>query len=243
VVDKNRKRFVVTIRAKHPDVTEIPPIPFAYFDPVEEKYVTLQSEAIPIHVTASEQIAIAQFDEPANGLPQAAAHLTETGAGIRANYVDMDEVLGRQTFEPGWGSAALLAGSPLAYVVSLLVQRRRVRLRYDRGYVRRRRARDRALAAVRGAGQAGDYSRAASGLAAAITGYISDRCNLPAGLTRSEAIEQLAKRSLGEDRVRQVEELLLRCEDVQYAGGGGGASEDLPEQAKRCIKELEGERF
>jgi hypothetical protein len=62
-------------------------------------------------------------------------------------------------------------------------------------------------------------------------------------LTRNEAVEQLGKRGLDENRVRQVEELLLCCEDLQYAGGGGGASGDLSERAKRCVKELEGERF
>ena len=43
VVTGQSKRFEVTIRPKHAEVTQIPPIDFVYFDPVREDYVRLQS--------------------------------------------------------------------------------------------------------------------------------------------------------------------------------------------------------
>ncbi len=243
VADQNRKRFVVTVRAKSTEVTEIPSLPFAYFDPVQEKYVTLRSDPIPVRITASEQVTIAQFDSNGNAAPQAAAHLTQTGAGIQANYVDMDQVLGQQAFDPGIGSAAVLIGSPVAYVVAVLVQRRRLRLRHDQGYARRRQARARALAAVGAPGRHRDGGTPASDVAAAVIGYISDRCNLPTGLTRSEATRHLVDRQVNVERVKEVEALLRHCEDLQYAGTDGAASADLPERARRCIQHLDQERF
>jgi hypothetical protein len=243
VVDQRRKRFVVTVRAKRPDVTEIPPIPFVYFDPVEERYVTLRSDPIPVHIVASEQVPVAQFDDSDNGAGQAAARLTETGAGIRANYVDMDEVLAQQSFEPGWGSAVLLAGSPVAFFASLLIQRQRLRLRHDQGYARRRRARAKALSAVRSAARQGEPGQVATEVTAAVVGYVTDRCNLPAGLTPTEAVQQMTERNLGGELIGQVEQLLRQCEALQYAGGKEQASAGLAERARRCIAQLERERF
>lgn len=257
VVDQRRKRFVVTVRAKRSDVTEIPAIPFVYFDPAEERYVTVHSDPIPVNITQSEQVPIAQFDDSENGAGLSATRLTETGAGIRANYVDMDQVLAQQSFEPGWGTAALLAGSPLAFVVSLLVQRQRVRLRQDQGYARRRRARARALSAVRAASRQTGPKQVAAEVGAAVIGYVTDRCNLPAGLTPAEAVEQLTQRNLNGELLQQVEQLLRHCENLEYAGGEGRASSSLPirppargaatadlaEQARRCLAQLERERF
>jgi len=42
------KIFVTTIRPRSPDVTEIPPIPFSFFDPEKKAYETVYSDPIPL---------------------------------------------------------------------------------------------------------------------------------------------------------------------------------------------------
>jgi len=243
IVAGGQKHFTVKIGAKNADVTEIPAIPFSFFDPQSEQYLTRWSDPIPLEVKASEQVSVSQFAETAEAGPAGATELTETAAGIRANYVDMDEVLAQQAFTPGWGSAALLVLSPMAYVFCVAVRRHRERLAHDQGYVQRRRAGPTALSAIRRAGFAENAADAAAGVGNALIRYITDRCNAPAGLTRIEALEQLNRRGLPEDRVRSLAALLERCEGLQYAGADSEMPMDLPTEARRCVQTLERERF
>jgi len=242
-IQGDRKQFTVKIAAKHADVDEIPAIPFVYFDPQSEEYVTRWSDPIPIEVTASEEVLLAQYAEAENGTRTGATRLTQTAAGIRANYADMDEVLAQQAFAPGWGTAALLTASPLAFVACTLIRRHSDRVRYDRGYVRRRKACSTALAAIRTAARQADHANSASQIATAVIGYVADRCNAPGGLTRTEAVERLTQRGVGAKRVQAAEALLERCEGLQYAGTNTDVPADLATQAERCIRELERERF
>ena len=57
-VDGTQKVFSTTIRPLNENVTEIPPIEFTYFDPEAEKFVTVQSDPIPIRVEAAEMLAL-----------------------------------------------------------------------------------------------------------------------------------------------------------------------------------------
>lgn len=243
VVNDDRKRFTVKIAAKHADLTEIPAIPFVYFDPQTEQYVTRWSDPIPIEVTASESVSLAEFAETENGTAAGTTRLTETAVGIRANYVDMDEVLAQQAFSPGWGTAGVLAAAPLAFVACALIRRQSNRLRYDQGYVRRRRACPTALAAIRAACRQASQADAASQIATAVIHYVADRCNAPTGLTRTEAVERLAGHGVATERIGAAEAVLERCEGVQYAGASPEMPADLAAQAERCVRDLERERF
>lgn len=57
-VDGTQKVFSTTIRPLSENVTEIPPIEFTYFNPDTEKFVTVQSDPIPIRVEAAEMLAL-----------------------------------------------------------------------------------------------------------------------------------------------------------------------------------------
>lgn len=58
IVEGPQKRFTTTIRPRRAGITEIPPIPLSYFDPVAEKFVTVSSDPIPIEVSPSESLAL-----------------------------------------------------------------------------------------------------------------------------------------------------------------------------------------
>ena len=81
-------------------------------------------------------------------------------------------------------------------------------------------------------------------MAAAIGGYVADRCNLPPGaLTRAEIIGHLHRNAVMQESIDEVESLLARCESMRYAGGAPAGSDSIAERCARCIAALERERI
>jgi hypothetical protein len=238
-VDGNVKRFTQSIRARSADVSEIPAIPFAYFDPQAEKYVTVRSNPIPLQVEISEAAStalIGNSDTPTGPTP---TRLTDVGSGILANYTGSELLLTQQAFAPGWGSAAAAIVPPLSFALCWVTQRRAQRMRTDVAYARRRKAARRALSEMHAAGNSGAPGRAGQ-VADALLDYIADRCNLPARtLTRVEAIQQLQARGIESMLVHRINELLVECEQHRYAGVSGGDGTQLAKTAARSIDELE----
>ena len=58
VVQDDVKVFATTIRPRHEGVAEIPAIPFSYFDPSLEQFVTVKSDPISIKVDKAETLAL-----------------------------------------------------------------------------------------------------------------------------------------------------------------------------------------
>src|SRR5439155_16063420 len=102
----NNKTFTQTLRAKSDQITRIPPLPFTYFDPASEKYVTALTEAIPIKVKPATQLAMnsvvgvqgAAATQTSTGGALQGVDLTEMAGGILANYSDIDAMLASQQF-------------------------------------------------------------------------------------------------------------------------------------------------
>jgi hypothetical protein len=241
-IENGVKKFSQSIRAKHDSVAEIPPIRFAYFDPQAERYKVIESDPIPIRVKETSRMAVSQVVE-SGAATGGRTELTLLDEGVWANYDDVSELLAGQSLVPGWGVWACTGAGPAVYLLCFALMRYSDRLRGDQGFARRRSARRTALSRV---GQAaGDNgSDTAAAVSAALTGYVADRCNLPAGgVTRTDAIRQLRSRAVPAEVVDQVNALLSRCESAQYAGGGDGAADDLVTGAKKCIEQLERRRF
>jgi hypothetical protein len=246
-VEGNVKRFTQTIRARSDGVHEIPPIPFSYFDTTAEKFVTLYSPAIPIKVTASDRLAVSTVVESEAG-PHVSTRLTRRGEGILANYTVVDDLLSPQGFAPGRQTIAWIASPPVLWLLVGLVRRRRERLRSDVAYANRRAAKSTALRALQRAASAGEQTdhphQGAAIVLAAVTQYVADRCGLPSSsLTRAEAMQHLRRRGVAEEKIRAANALLEQCETQEYAGAGSPNAEDLLSRARRCIQELERERF
>jgi len=241
-VQGNRKQFSQSIRAKSDEVKEIPAIPFAYFDPQRETFVTAHTQSIALTVQPAAKLSATQIVD-ANTGKAIARSLTEVTGGILANYTGMDEVLTQQSFTPGWSSAWAAGLGPIVFALTWLVQRHRERLRNDMSFVRKRSAKRNAIARIHNA--RGSKSKAlAASLSAAICGYIADRCNVPTGgLTRSAVVEQLNRRGVNSKLVDDIDMLLEACESMQYAGGDQTDKEVFTEAAKRCIHRLERERW
>lgn len=242
-VQNGAKQFTQSIRAKTQDVTAIPPIQFAYFDPQSEQFVTLQGERIPITVKASARMSIAQVTESPTTVGSR-TQLTLLDTGLLANYDQVEDLLVPHMLTAGPGVVTLATAPPAAWALCFLVQRRRARLRGDRGLARRRGARRSALSAINALADRNDPAAVASELAAAITRYVADRCNLPpAGLTRGDAVARLRARRVPDEFVQRVDALLADCESVQYAGLPAANAHDFLTRARACVEDLERQKF
>ena len=71
-VQDETKVFVTTIRPRSSGVSEIPPIPFSFFDPEKEAFETVYSDAIPLTVNESESLSLDSIVSGANALPESA---------------------------------------------------------------------------------------------------------------------------------------------------------------------------
>jgi len=243
VVDGRRKTFTQTIRARDDEVTVIPALTFAYFDPRQRRYVSVSSTPISIRVRPTAAITLSQIVGAGNGRGLVPTELHEVAGGIQANYTGADVLLSSQVFAFTWPFAVPVALGPLVFLTVALRRSRARRLTQDRGYLRRRRARRVALCRLREAADAG-ADRQAILAASTVTGYVADRFNLPAGaLTTAEVVERLADRHIAPDVLHDVERLLADCEQHRYAGAVNSDSDSIAQRARLCIDRLEQERL
>lgn len=232
------KVFRRAIFPKQQGEQTIPPLTWSYFDPSTERYVTLTSDPIAVIV-----------DPPAPGstpMPNPAGasdlngerkSLTVVTGGIAPNYVDADLVLADQAaaLAPsemiGW-----LGAPPVVWLSVTLMTRHRRRLRSDSGFARSRAAKRNATDRINVALRQDDSALKWSGLAHALTGFVSDRLNLPPGeMTPAEFRETLIRRGLDAVVVDEMATFLDRCDAVRYAPGAVGDSS--PEQVSRRLRD------
>jgi hypothetical protein len=244
VVEQNHKRFTQSIRALTDEVTEIPPIPLAYFDTDREEFVTVFSDPIPIRIEAAQRMSATQIVESGDRRSPSASTLTLLQRGIEGNYTDPQELLARHGLHPSTGSAVLAGAGPFVYLTCVLIRRRRRRLVRDVALARRRSARKLAVGRIRRAVAVGDSAGAAPDLMGALLGYVADRLDLPAwGLTREEALAKLCAAGAADKAVERTDEVLHECETVQFGGASASSADDLAGRVKECIDELEGLRL
>ena len=244
VVEGRTKTFTQTIRARSDQVNQVPAIPFAYFDPDGEQYHTVQSEPIELNVQSASMVTMSDIVGGAGGAEPRATELTEVAGGILANQVGADVLLTQQVFAVGWPQIVIVVAPPFLFIVIAFGRYQTLRLRNDHGYARRRSARRRAMRRLSEAHRP-EGRHQAEAVAAALSDYVADRYNLPAGaLTSLEIAERLRTSGVSPALIEEVESLLAECEALRYAGGTTttktGSIADL---ASRCIKRLERERI
>ncbi len=217
--------FTWSLRPLAAGVTEVPPVPFAWFDPTTEQFVEHHSEALPLEVTAAAALdpdAIVRGSVPERG----ARELTGRVGGLFTHDTDPRH-LGDERVEWRAQLASAIA-LPLLTSVALALLGAWKRRRGDPRAERRRRAIPRArerLASARQAAAGGDRLATARELRGALIGAIADARDLPeAGLTAREAAAAIASSTLLAARLREA---LERWESVQYTAPTASADELL----------------
>jgi hypothetical protein len=243
IVAGRRKSFTQTIRARDDAVAAVPAIPFSFFDPQRREYVTVSSTPISLQVAPAVRMADSRIVGGEGEPDPAMTELDEVEGGILANYSGESLVLTSQTFALTWGHGLIAVLPPVAFTVVVVARRRAVRLKRDGGHARRRRARRKAIDRLSNA-QKAETDRQAILAAAAVSEYVADRCNLPAGaLTSAEVLERLGRGQVPPGLLQDVEQLLAACEQRRYAGHSNSDTESFVQRARRCIDGLERERL
>ncbi|MCH2160815.1 MAG: BatD family protein [Phycisphaerales bacterium] len=223
VVEGRTKVFTETLRPTVPTLTEIPSIPFSFFDPVLERYVTVRSQPIPISVSPSEHLnldaVLPSMDGPRfndDGSP-----LTLVEGTLRANAPISSALLADHRFS--FGRVALVAAiaPPIGFAAIMFWKRRRWLHEERPDVVRASSARRAANAILNGNGPEAER------VFSALTSLISARMHLPDGaLTAREAIAFARNAQAPEQTVEELRALLLACESTRY----GQSSTDESEQ-------------
>jgi hypothetical protein len=227
VVDNGVKSFTVSIRPRDASVTQIPAIPFTYFDPAQGVFATARTQPIPITVKPVETLSLdslAGADDATSQADAASALQSESALQIARG----PDLLRSREPASSWAIASALCFGPLVFVGTALLSHLRGA---QRALQPRHAARDarRALHAAKTAGE----------VSAAMLGYAGQRLGIAAqSLTRTEAVEQLRSDDVREG-LDELDELLAQCERSRYSGGSGTAAQDLVQSGLLCIDRLE----
>jgi hypothetical protein len=243
-VSGNDKRFKQTIRAKRPDVKDIPPLEFSYFDPIREQYEVARTEPVPLLVRPVERLDASDLGQIAVESEKTPASKLEVRDGLRGLKTNESELLAAV---PSITSAQVwtvtLAG-PLVFCaawagVTLVSRKRSEAAQRKRRALRH--AEQRIREARQGDGAAGDFH---GRIESAMAGYLADRLNQPpAHFLGSDALSLLSERGVNADLAASYADVMRRCQEAAYAGGGDGVNSALADAALACLQQLEKERL
>ena len=220
------KSFEVVFIPKEEGDAFIPPLDFSYFDPHQEKYVTLQTPNFPVRVEHSDQA----FQMPQELAGNAIFQKKVKAEGKDIRYIDekLPETAPSRT---GDNIYQVLAGGNLLFFVLLLVlwmKDRQDRL-FSKDQALRRRKTARAFASVnmRKLKKLGRSSKDADvaaffvDLEKAMTQYVADKWNLSTyGMTRHDLEETLTAHFGAEDpHLKDVLELYRLCDESHFGKG------------------------
>jgi hypothetical protein len=234
-----RRQFTYGIRPLDADLREFPAIPAAYFDVDTRKYVTLQTEPIPIELTKAVPLSdrdIVTANRASNGRNR---DIETRREGIFANVADTAQ-LGDESVRPErWliGGGGLLG----AYVALALCVGRWRRMHSDPALSRRRSAlgdAERQLAQASEEFAAGRVNDGAERTLNALLDYVANMLGLTAaGLTAAETCRQLERVGVESSLVGRLRELLETCEGVRY-GASAAVSREVGSEAVSLLREL-----
>lgn len=243
-VYRGQRRFVQTIRAKRPDVTEIPPIEYPYFDPLRGEYAIARSAAVPIRVSPAETLSSADLTNQAGSSTEQTEPARQPD-GLRGMITDERRLLERVP-EVRLSHVMIVTATPAVVFVGtsaclgLLALRGR-----DPARTRRARAMSEARRRIERARHLPPAERARA-VEAALAGYLADRLDQPVGrFSGRSALALLEEKGIQPEALRGWRELIEECESLAYGGGtgeGGGAAgggERLVEEALACLSRME----
>jgi hypothetical protein len=237
-VEGRVKVFTETLRPTEPTITEIPAIPFSFFDPSLERYVTVRSQPIPLSVSPSERLNLDAVLPSMEGVRRNSdgTPLTLVEGSLRANAPINQALLADH--RPALGTGILVASiAPPIGFVAVMLWKRRQRLRLENpDMVRASQARRTASSHVSG------KNKGPEDVFMALSGLISARMHLQEGtMTAREAVASARSGGLDEETLEELEALLRTCESSRYArtDSAGYEETDLAQRARVLLGPLD----
>ncbi|MCO5946835.1 BatD family protein [Mucilaginibacter flavidus] len=224
---------------RHQGDYNIDPLKFSYFNPANNRYVTLTAKGFKIKVNKgvaeSNVTALAGADKQ---------DLKMLGKDIR--YIKTGDTTLSQPGDGFFGSAVfyvLLALGPIACIGAFNYRNRMLRLNSDIVGVKNRRAAKLAakhLANAQKQLQANNTSAFYEDTFKGLYGYLSDKLNIPyANLDRATIASALSARINDEPLVNRVLETLDLCEMARFAPVTHISKQEVFEKAKGIIGDIE----
>jgi len=213
-------------------LTTVPPLVFSYFDPTKDRYITVQSEAVPIAVEGNAQ--------PTPAITGAAAAQRAAGAQTPQDILHQIDERGKivHTFAPLYARPAFWLAQlfPFAFVAGLLgwkVQNIRASNRAALRAAQLQHEKDELLRKMR-RNQLGprDYFSDASRVVQLKTALKENGIE-PATVDAETATRVFALNPEQSERMRR---LFAKSDELRYSGGGGGGA--LTSDGRREALEL-----
>lgn len=241
VIEDGYKIFTQTIRANNDEVTEIPSMPLAYFDPQQGKYVVAETKPIELDVAPTRVLTNADVEGTAVGT--VSREVEAIRKGLSANYYG-PEALRNEAFAPlaamvSPGYAALWSIPLLGLLIGAGVK---VAGRTSPEAVARKRRRQACRTAV---GQLRQTAAAAPDerherLVAVMKGYIGDRFDrVAASLTPDDCREIIAEAAGDTQTAQRFRDSIAACEAARYAPMEADVGTDLVQETIELIHLIE----
>ena len=209
---RGRKTFEYVVIPRANGLFEMPPIPFAWYDPDAERYVTQEAALPAIRVTGSAEALAA--GATAEGFP------IDDIADILTTPDDWRPVEAAPLHRRAWPYGALLA--PPGFLLFLYVRRRHAdRLSRDARYARGRMAHPLARKHLREAGKLLESDRPIAfyeEIERALSGFIGNRLNVPeTGWTRDRLDACLRDAGIRSEVRNRLRDILDECDQARFA--------------------------
>lgn len=235
--EANGRVFTYSLRALSEEVTEFPSLPVAYFDVNKEEYVSLATPAIPLTITAAQELATSDI---VAGLPAVggADQLRTSDAGLFANHSSLQTLRATNFSMSRWMTIwiAMIVGY---FSLSFGLQRRQ-RLHADPDLVKRRNARGRAIESLKAVRVAAgsDDSVSLEALSRIVATLISDYTGAAeAGMTSVDATAALSRFEI-DSVLRERVTAFMEQGDAARFGAGGTDVKLVTEECDSLITDL-----
>jgi hypothetical protein len=235
------KTWEYIIVPKAPGQQVIPGLSFSYFDAGRHSYETIQTQPLTLKVVrGTEGVGAVTVLSGINK-----QNLTRQGTDI--NFIKLEagdlETRREHAYRGLW--FYLLAALPLAFNVGVyLHQRERSKESMNSILARSRKARRIALARLKDAEKGGrtEPRRFYAEAAAALSGYLSDKLNLPEIAVTGDMLERaLSEKSVSVDTVRETVSCLQECDFGRFVSASSSLDKmhELAERIRQNIDVLE----
>ncbi len=232
------KTWEFVIVPKAPGQQTIPSLSLSYFDADKDRYDTLATPPLTLKVIRG--------SDGGGGIPGLSGAVKQnlTRQGTDINFIKLSakglDLAAVPIYRSVW--FYLMALAPVAVNIALLI-RQKTRTA-DLVVMRTRRARRTALRRVKDARKAGleDSRRFYDEAAAALSGYLADRFNLPAIALASDALEKtLAEKSIRPEVIQETLSCLQECDFGRFVTGAATPEKTaaIAARIRRIVDSLE----
>lgn len=238
---KGQRTFEYLLIPRHYGDYKIPPVTYSYFNTASGKYEQLQTPEFNFYARKGDET------NPGITVYGASSKQDVQYVGKDVRFIKNDPGRLRRTSNlhiRNQSFFSLYAVALLTFLIVLFVRRERIRRNSDLTAVRNRRAAKIAGKRLREASECmkkGEHDKFYEEILKGLWGYLSDKLSIPVSdLTRTNAITTLREKGIDEEKLKELTEILDKCEYARYAPSAAGTEmSDIYEGASRFIRSIE----